>query len=325
MPAKMKSFVPVEPAVLEARRELARRIASITGGPGEHVTAAPGLVLYHRDEPTPCYQASYEPSLSIFVQGRKHVILGETEYVCDSSSFLLSSIDVPAKSQIVEASQKTPLLVMFLRFDMPMVREMLSQEDLPEAKATAHRQGLAVGETTLGLLSACIRLLDLLNTPEDIPFLSPLIQREIIYRLLKTPQAGRLRAIATSGDRVQRTARAIAWLRANFKKPLHIEELANTARMGVSTLHHQFRALTSMSPLQYQKMLRLQTARERMLMDGLDATTAAYEVGYESISQFSREYSRCFGLPPIRDIRALKSSGMTGKQVSVDPARDLHQ
>lgn len=312
MPAKTKSVVLVNPAVLGARSELARRIVSITGAAGEHVTAIPGVVLYHRDQQTPCYRASYEPSLSIFVQGRKHIILGETEYVCDSSSFLLSSIDVPAQSQIVEASAKVPLLVMFMRFDMPMVREMLSQEDLPGVAAHPHRQGMAVGETTLGLLSACNRLLDLLDTPEDIPFLSPLIQREIIYRLLKTPQAGRLRAIATSGDLVQRTARAISWLRANFTKPLHVEELANTARMGVSTLHHQFRALTSMSPLQYQKMLRLQTARERMLMDGLDATTAAYEVGYESISQFSREYSRCFGLPPVRDIRALKSDGMTG-------------
>jgi len=307
MPAKTKSVVPVDPTVLGTRRELASRIALITGAAGEHVTAIPGVILYHRDAPTPCYRASYEPSLSIFAQGRKHIILGETEYVCDSSSFLLSSIDVPALSQIVEASAKVPLLVMFMRFDMPMVREMLSQEDLPEVAAHPHRQGMAVGETTLGLLSACNRLLDLLDTPEDIPFLNPLIQREIIYRLLKTPQAGRLRAIATSGDLVQRTARAISWLRANFTKPLHVEELANTARMGVSTLHHQFRALTSMSPLQYQKMLRLQTARERMLMDGLDATTAAYEVGYESISQFSREYSRCFGLPPIRDIRALKS------------------
>ena len=170
MSARTKSLVPFETAVLEARRELARRIASITGGAGEHVTAVPGLVLYHRDEPTPCYQASYEPSLSIFVQGRKHVILGETEYVCDSGSFLLSSIDVPGKSQIVEASPKTPLLVMFLRFDMAMVREMLSQEDLPGAEATPHRQGLAVGETTLGLLSACNRLLGLLDNPEDVPF-----------------------------------------------------------------------------------------------------------------------------------------------------------
>lgn len=310
MPDKKKNVALGSPAVQEARRSLARRIASITGGAGEHVTAIPGVVLYNRDEPTPCYRASYEPSLSIFVQGRKRVILGEVEYVCDPSSFLLSSIDVPAQSQIVEASEKTPLLVMFLRFDMPMVREVLTRDDLPEPEVNSHRQGLAVGETTVDLLAACQRLLDLVDTPADIPFLSPLIQREIIYRLLKTPQAGRLRAIATSGDLVQRTARAISWLRANFTKPLSVEELAITARMGVSTLHHQFRALTSMSPLQYQKMLRLQTARERMLMDGLDATTAAYEVGYESISQFSREYSRCFGLPPIRDIRALKSNGL---------------
>ncbi|SEC42551.1 AraC family transcriptional regulator [Terriglobus roseus] len=310
MPEKKKSVAQNDTAVQEARRSLARRIGSITGAAGEHATTIPGVVLYHRDEPTPCYRASYEPSLSIFTQGRKHVILGEKEYVCDSSSFLLSSIDVPAQSQIVEASEKTPLLVMFLRFDMPMVREILTRDDLPEVELNSHRQGLAVGETTVDLLAACQRLLDLVDTPEDIPFLSPLIQREIIYRLLKTPQAGRLRAIATSGDLVQRTARAISWLRANFTKPLSVEELASIARMGVSTLHHQFRALTSMSPLQYQKMLRLQTARERMLMDGLDATTAAYEVGYESISQFSREYSRCFGLPPIRDIRALKSSAL---------------
>ena len=177
---------------------------------------------------------------------------------------------------------------------MPMVREVLSRDDLPDATTSSHRRGLAVGETTVGLLNACSRLLGLLDTPEDIPYMSHLIQREILYRILKTPQAERLRAIATSGDLSQRTTRAIAWLRANFTKPLHMEDLASTARMGVSTLHHQFRALTAMSPLQYQKQLRLQTARQRMLMDGLDATSAAYEVGYESVSQFSREYRPTF-------------------------------
>ena len=299
-----------DPVVIEMRRSLAQRIAARTRKEGEHKTAIPGLILYHRTSPTPCYRASYEPSLSIFVQGRKRINLGGTEYLCDGSSFLLSSIDVPAESQIVEASEKVPLLCMFLSLDMPAVREVLSRDDVPETKALSHRQGFAVGETTLGLLSACSRLLDLLETPEDIPFLSHLIQREILYRILRTPQAERLRAIATSGDLSQRTTRAIAWLRANFAKPLHMEELASTARMGVSTLHHQFRALTAMSPLQYQKQLRLQTARQRMLMDGLDATSAAYEVGYESVSQFSREYSRFFGQPPMRDIKTLRATSV---------------
>jgi AraC-like DNA-binding protein len=172
-------------------------------------------------------------------------------------------------------------------------------------------------------MGACGRLLELLDTPEDIPFLSHLIQREIVYRILRTPQAERLRAIATSGDLSQRTTRAIAWLRANFAKPLHMEDLASTARMGVSTLHHQFRALTAMSPLQYQKQLRLQAARERMLMDGLDATSAAYEVGYESVSQFSREYSRFFGQPPLRDIKALRDSNVGSQSCLVKGALEL--
>ena len=295
-------------AIVEMRRSLAQRIKLLAETPGEHPTAIPGLFLYHRTTPTPCFRASYEPGLSIFAQGRKRIVLGGTEYLCDGSSFLLTSIDVPAQSQIIEASEKTPLLSIFLRLDMPVVREVLSRDDLPEAPASTHRQGLVVGETTAGLLSAVMRLLELLDTPEDIPFLSRLVHREILYRILRTPQAERLRAISTSGDLGQRTARAISWLRANYAKPLHMEELASTARMGVSTLHHQFRALTSMSPLQYQKQLRLQSARQRMLMDGLDATTAAYEVGYESVSQFTREYSRFFGQPPVRDVKALKAS-----------------
>jgi AraC-like DNA-binding protein len=168
---------------------------------------------------------------------------------------------------------------------------------------------LAIGKTTTGLLEASYRLVALLDTPEDIPFLAPLIQRELVYRILRTPQGERLRAIATRGDVNNRTARAMAWLRANYSKPLRMEELAGIARMGLSTFHHQFRALTAMSPLQYQKRLRLHAARHRMLTDGIDVTHAAYEVGYESVSQFSREYSRFFGQPPMRDVRILRSAG----------------
>jgi transcriptional regulator GlxA family with amidase domain len=150
---------------------------------------------------------------------------------------------------------------------------------------------------------------DLLDTPQHIPFLSGLIQREIIYRILRGHEGARLRAIATLGDQSHRTAKAIAWLRVNYAKPLRVEDLAKIAGMGVSTLHHHFRALTAVSPLQYQKQLRLHAARERMLMDALDAASAAFEVGYESASQFNREYSRFFGQPPIRDIRTLRSPG----------------
>ncbi len=149
--------------------------------------------------------------------------------------------------------------------------------------------------------------MDLLNKPQDIPFLSNLIQREIIYRILGGSGSARLRAIATLGDQSHRTAKAIAWVRTNYAKPLRVEDLAKVAGMGVSTLHHHFRMLTAMSPLQYQKQLRLHAARERMLMDGMDAASAAFEVGYESASQFNREYSRLFGQPPMRDIRTLRA------------------
>ena len=298
------------------RRKLAGKIAEHAQSSGELPTAIPGLVLFRRTTPTACYRATYEPSLTVFVQGRKRINLGGTEYLCDGSSFLLSSIDVPVQSQIVEASEQVPLLSMLLGLDMPTVREVLSREDLPEPETSVPSRGLAVGETTSGLLGACVRLIELLDTPADIPFLSHLIQREIVYRILRTPQGERLRAIATRGDLGHRTARAITWLRANYAKPLRMEDLAATARIGVSTLHHQFHALTGMSPLQYQKQLRLQTARQRMLIDGIDATSAAYEVGYESVSQFSREYSRLFGQPPMRDIKALRE----GKAVEINAA-----
>src|ERR1700736_5019195 len=163
---------------------------------------------------------------------------------------------------------------------------------------------MAVGESSLELLDACCRLLDLMDAPQDIAFLGSLIQREIVFRLLRSPQGKHLRAIATLGEQSHRTAKAVEWLRTNYAKPLRVEELATMARMGVSTLHHQFRSLTAMSPLQYQKQLRLHVARERMLNDGLDAASAAFEVGYESASQFNREYSRFFGQPPMRDVKA---------------------
>ena len=297
-------------AATEILSELVSRIAVHARSAGEHSTAITGLLLFRRTQATACYRAAVEPSLTVFVQGKKRMSLGGMPYLCGPSSFFLSSIDVPIESQIIEASEDVPLLSMLLRLDMSIVREILNREELPEAEASSPPRGVAIGQAPLGLLKACARLLELLDTPEDIPFLSHLIQREIIYRILRTPQGARLRTIATTGDLGNRTARAISWLRDNYTKRLHMEELAEVARMGISTLHHQFRALTAMSPLQYQKQLRLQRARERMLMDGMDATSAAYEVGYESVSQFNREYSRLFGQPPMRDVKALRAANV---------------
>lgn len=305
-----------KPTITQLQAELALRIAALVKSPGDCGTAFPGLTLFRQTAPSACYLTSVEPSLSVFVQGKKRINIGGTEFLCDESSFLVSCIDVPVQSQIIEASEDVPQVSLRLRLDMPTAREVLSREDLPVQKATSQRRGLAVGQTTVGLLTASSRLIDLLETPEDIPFLGHLVEREIIYRILQTPQGERLRAIATTGSLSQRAARAIAWLSENYAKPLHVEELAQIARMGVSTLHHQFRALTAMSPLQFQKQLRLRVARERMLMDGLEATSAAYEVGYESVSQFNREYSRFFGQPPMRDIKSLRESAV----VAIDAA-----
>jgi AraC-like DNA-binding protein len=216
---------------------------------------------------------------------------------------------LPVVSRVIEASATAPCLAMSLKLEMPVVRDLLSREEIREAVAPPDTPGMATGVTTVAFLSACCRLVDLLGSPRDIPFLGGLIQREIIYRILGSEEGARLRAIATLGEQSQRTAKAIAWIRANYARPLRVEDLAEIAAMGVSTLHHHFRVLTAMSPLQYQKLLRLQAARGRMLMDGVDAASAAFEVGYESASQFNREYSRLFGRPPMRDIRTLRSPG----------------
>jgi AraC-like DNA-binding protein len=293
-----------ENRVVAMRAALARKIAHRTVAEGDALTDVPGLRLYRRSVPTACASAAYEPSLVVFVQGKKRITVGKTTYICDESNFLLTSIDLPVVSQVIAATVEEPILGMVLRLEMAAVREILSQQEFHLREESADARGMAVGVTSVELLDACLRLVDLLDAPQDIPILGNLIQREIIYRLLRSPQGKHLRAIATLGEQSHRTAKAVEWLRMNYAKPLRVEELATMARMGVSTLHHQFRSLTAMSPLQYQKQLRLHVARERMLNEGLDAASAAFEVGYESASQFSREYSRFFGQPPMRDVKA---------------------
>jgi AraC-like DNA-binding protein len=291
------------------RAELARKIASHIRREGEQATDISGMSLYRRSAPTACTSATYEPRLIVFVQGQKRINLGKTTFLCDGSTFLLTSVDLPVVSQVTTATEKEPILGLLLKLEMPLVREILSLQEFHLREESADARGMAIGVTSVELLDACSRLVDLLDTPQDIPFLSSLIQREVIYRLLRSPQGRHLRAIATLGEQSHRTSKAVEWLRVNYAKPLRVEELAAMARMGVSTLHHQFRSLTAMSPLQYQKQLRLHVARERMLNDGLDAASAAFEVGYESASQFNREYSRFFGQPPMRDVKAHRLAG----------------
>lgn len=278
------------------------------GNEENRTTDIPGVSLHRRTSPTPPCRTTYHPGVIVVAQGSKQVNLGRSSFIYDASHFLLTAVDLPIVSWVAEATEKAPCLVLSLKLEMSMVRELLSREEIHIAEPHSDRPAMSVSETTPEFLNACCRLLDLLDSPQDIPFLSSLIQREIVYRILRGPAGVRLRAVATLGGQSQRTAKAIAWIAANYAKPLRVEELAELAGMGVSTLHHHFRALTSMSPLQYQKQIRLQSARSLMLNDRLDAAGAAFAVGYESPTQFSREYSRFFGQPPMRDVRALRSS-----------------
>src|ERR1700747_3773533 len=297
----------------QALMELGSKIGNSLGGSGERATEVPGLMVYRRTAPTVPTPCTYEPSLLLIAQGRKRVDLGRTNYVFGQSRFLLTSLELPVVSQVITASEKAPYLAFFLKLDISTVRDILNTEEVHIPEATSGACGMATGETTVELVNSCSRMIDLLDVPRDISFFGKLIQREIIYRLLQGSQGARLRAIATFETKCHRTAKAVAWLRSNYEKPLRVEHLATIAGMSRSTLHLHFRALTAMSPLQFQKQLRLHAARQRILTGELDAASAAFEVGYESPSQFNREYRRFFGRPPIRDIKALRD----GKVVAI--------
>lgn len=293
----------------QLRAELARKMASFIGKEENRTTEIPGVSLHRRTAPTPPCRMTYHPGIIVIAQGSKRANLGRTSFIYDESRFVVTAVDLPIVSWVAEATEELPCLALFIKLDMSMVRELLSREEIHVAEAPSNTPAMSIGETTPEFVNACCRLVDLLDCPQDIPFLSGLIQREIIYRVLRGRVGARLRAVATLGDQSHRTAKAIAWITANYAKPLRVEELAEVASMGVSTLHHHFRMLTAMSPLQYQKQLRLQSARSLMLNQSLDAASAAFAVGYESATQFSREYSRFFGQPPMRDVRALLSPG----------------
>ena len=289
-----------------ALETLGKSIARCTEKGEQHITAIPDLSLFRRDEPTGPISGMYEPSICMVAQGAKRVLLGDDTYVYDAHHYLITSVQLPTVVQIIEASREKPYLGLRLKFDQREISQLMADSNLPPPRTQQSSRGMATGEVTLPLLNAIQRLIDLLAEEKDIPILAPVIQREIIYRLLVGDQGARLRQIASAGSQSHQIARAIDLLKVNFTQPLRIDDLAAQASMSNSTFHHHFRSMTALSPLQYQKQLRLQEARRLMLAEHLDAATAAFQVGYESPSQFSREYNRVFGAPPLRDITKLR-------------------
>ena len=291
-----------------AREALGGRIARLTGSRERLEPPIPGLLLYKYSAVTEPQSAMYEPCVCVVAQGAKRVVVGGDAYVYDAQHFLITSLDLPAMVQIYRASAEKPCLGIVLKLDLREVSQLMVDTKLPPPREQRTGRGMTTGQITLPLLAAFQRLLDLLDEPKDIPILAPIVQREILYRLLVSDQGARLRQIASAGSQGNQVAQAIDWLKGNFSKPFKVEHLASQVYMSPSTFHHHFRALTAMSPLQYQKWLRLNEARRLMLTERFDAATAAMEVGYESPSQFSREYSRQFGAPPLRDITQLRQA-----------------
>ena len=304
-----KTGAKADLAVASKLSELATLIGKAMGGAAQLTTPIPGLTLYQNTVPTAPNPCTYEPSLLVVSQGQKRVDLGKQSFVFGETTFLLTSIELPIVSRVCAASAEKPYLAFFLKLDMGMVRDVLHSDEVSIPAPPAGTSGMVLGDATIELLTPCCRMVQLLDTPHDVPFLGKLLQREILYRLLQGTQGDRLRSVATLADQNYRTAKAVAWLRDNFEKMLNVDDLASMTGMSRSTLHHHFRSLTAMSPLQFQKQLRLHAARQKMLTGELDAATAAFEVGYESPSQFNREYKRFFGQPPMRDIHALRASG----------------
>jgi AraC-like DNA-binding protein len=273
---------------------------------GIQETAVPSLTLFRASSASEYDATVYQPSLCIVSQGAKEVVVGDETYQYDPSSSLLVSVDLPATSRVIEASPDEPCLVVVIALDMALVGELLARVwALPTSNGSG--RGVCLAPMDNELMGAVERLLALLDSPQDIETLAPLILQEITYRVMTGPQGARLRQIASAGAPAYRISKAIQWLRSNFTEPLSVDSLAKQVGLSTSSLHQHFKNLTAMSPLQFQKRLRLQEAKRLLLAESLDAAEAGYRVGYESPSQFSREYRRMYGAPPRKDIAALRS------------------
>ena len=295
-------------AIANQCKELAALLTRHTEGKGNaaHQTEIDKLKFTRESSTSTSLHDVCEPFLAIIVQGKKAVLLGEETYHYSVAEYLVVSVDLPLSAFVVEATPDNPYLGFKLNLDPNQLCDIITQTRSNASKKENSVRGLFVSKVDAPLIDCAIRLTRLLDTPQDISILAPMIIREIYYRLLMGEQGEAVRQIATSGSNMQRIAEAIKLLKADFIKPIRVEDLARQANMSPSSFHHHFKQVTSISPLQYQKQLRLLAAHRLMLAEKSDAANAAYQVGYESPSQFSREYSRMFGAPPIRDIERLR-------------------
>ena len=290
--------------------ELKGAIAQFATADGVQATAIAGLQVIRISRPSQPMPSVITPSLCIVAQGRKRVVTGDRVLAYDADNFLVVSVDTPAVGQVIEASEDAPYLCIRLELDAAEIAALLIDVGGLGPAAAEAEPSLAVSRVTDDLLDPAIRLVRLLGRPEDIAVLAPMARRELLYRVLRSDQATKLQQIAVAESRLQQVNRAIGWIRRNFAAPFSIDAVAREARMSPSALHQHFKAATAMSPLQYQKQLRLQEARRLMLIEAIDAATAGHRVGYDSPSQFSREYARVFGAPPLRDVARLKAGDL---------------
>jgi AraC-like DNA-binding protein len=295
----------------ERQQDLSARVARLTPFDGTHQSAFPSLTLTRGSVPTVCMPTVYQPCLAVVVQGRKRALLNDEVFHYDALNYLVVSVTLPAMGQVLEATPEHPYLSLRLNLDLEEIaRLVLELGDRGPSPANADR-GLFVARLDEPLLDAVLRMVKLLDTPEDVDVLAPVVRREIYYRVLRGELGSRLADLAQAEGGKHRIVRAIEWLKQHYAAPLRIEELAEAVHMSPSALHHRFKAVTAMSPLQYQKHLRLHEARRLMFADGIESATAGHRVGYESASQFSREYRRLFGAPPRSEIARLRDTGVS--------------
>ena len=275
---------------------------------GTFATALPGVTLIRCASPTLPMPVIYEPTVCFVAQGRKRAALGERVFHYDPASYLVATVGLPVMGTVVEASESAPYLCLQLDLDAALLGELTLQHPRPLPASDDGTAGLTLGPMTPTLIDAATRLLTLLDTPQDIPALAPLARRELLYRLISGAHGEVFHQMARTDTRQAQIARAILWLRANYRDASRIETLAEVAGMSRSAFHAHFKAITAMSPLDLRGQLRMQEARRLMVGEGMDAATAGHRVGYESPSQFSREYARLFGLPPARDAQRLRQT-----------------